>query len=326
MLQYASQNQHDRPILIRDSTEVYIVPERVIPGHWIDNSDTESSIDVMEMASMANTVPTTASGMAICKKDPTIGEIGDPCDLGNYLPDSGATQHMTPHRADLFDVVEGQNLGVEVTDGHVIKCSVTGKIQLKMTDDNGNILEAVLNDVMYVPGLSRRLFSITPFAMHGHFAAIQNGSTTLYFGRQQSPVTLTYEGGKAMAADVTVVSSEGQPHLVPCNRNHDHSANKRRTCLELLHQCLGHRKCRAILAASEHGVWADTMVCMGTEDECISCDVSTAWASSRNKEAHTSGNYPGEYVFLDILHPVVPVGLTKDSSFSFYLILVDTYS
>jgi len=57
---------------------------------------------------------------------------------------------MTPHRADLFDVVEGQNLGVEVVDGHVIKCSVTGKIQLQMMDDNGHVLEAVLHDVINV--------------------------------------------------------------------------------------------------------------------------------------------------------------------------------
>jgi translation initiation factor IF-1 len=44
---------------------------------------------------------------------------------------------MTPYRADLFNAVEGQNLGVKVADGHIIKCSVTGKIQLRMLDDNG---------------------------------------------------------------------------------------------------------------------------------------------------------------------------------------------
>jgi transposase InsO family protein len=227
----------------------------------------------------------------------------------------------------LFDVVEGQNLGVEVADGHIIKCSITGKIRLQMTDDNGDVLNAVLHDVMYVPGLSRRLFSITRFARHGHFATIRSGSTTLYFGEQQSPVTLcSSDGTRPMAADITVIPTETETHVVPANRNHDHSANKRRTGLELLHQRLGHRKCRAILAASEHGVWADTMVRMGLENECLSCEISTARASSRNKEAHTGGNYPGEYVFLDILHPVVPVGLTKESTFPFSLILVDAYS
>jgi hypothetical protein len=134
-------------------------------------------------------------------------------------------------------VVEGQNLGVEVADGHIIKCSITGKICLQMTDDNGDVLNAVLHDIMYNPGLSHRLFSIT-----------------LYFGEQQLPVTLSNDGSRPMAADVTVVSSETEPHAVPSKRYHDHSAKEQITGLELLHQRLGHRKCRALLAASKHGV------------------------------------------------------------------------
>jgi hypothetical protein len=126
-----------------------------------------------------------------------------------------------------------------------------------------------------------------------------------------------------VAADVTVVSTAEQSHFIPANRNHDHLANKRRIGLELLHQRLGHWKCHALLAASEHGVWEDTIICMGPEQECISRDISTARASSRNKEARTGGTYASEYIFLDILHPVVPVGLTQDTTFPFYLILVD---
>jgi hypothetical protein len=160
-----------------------------------------------ESARMAISGPATAFTHAVRKKDPSIEDIGDPCDLGNFLPDSGATQHMTPCRADLFDVVEGHNLGDEVADGHVIQCSTTGKICLHMTDDNGEPLNAVLHDVMYVPGLSRRLFSITRFARHGHYATIRRGSTTLYLGEQQSPVTLTNDGSRAMAADATVINA-----------------------------------------------------------------------------------------------------------------------
>ena len=68
------------------------------------------------------------------------------------------------------------------------------------------------------------------------------------------------------------------------------------------------------------------MVRMGPEEECISCEISTARASHRKKEPHTGGTYPGEYIFLDILHPVVPVGFIQNSTFPFYLILVDAYS
>jgi hypothetical protein len=32
---------------------------------------------------------------------------------------------MTPHLADLIDMEEGQNLGIEVANGHVIKFTTT---------------------------------------------------------------------------------------------------------------------------------------------------------------------------------------------------------
>jgi len=147
----------------------------------------------------------TEKANVIRKKDPTISNIGDPKDLNNYLPDTSATQHMTPRLADLTDMVEGQNLGVEVANGHVIKCTTTGKIQVRMLDDNGDRLEVTLTDVMYVPGLSRRLFSVAKFARHGFHAMIKQNATTLYFNTngKESPVTLQSIGaGKALAADL----------------------------------------------------------------------------------------------------------------------------
>jgi hypothetical protein len=170
---------HDTPVLVQDGNEMYIMPEHAVPRHMITahavpvpTEEEKFNDSPQESPRMAISGPATAFTHAVRKKDPSIEDIGDPCDLGNFLPDSGATQHMTPCRADLFNVVEGHNLGDEVADGHVIQCSTTGKICLHMTDNNGEPLNAVLHDVMYVPGLSRRLFSITRFARHGHYATI----------------------------------------------------------------------------------------------------------------------------------------------------------
>jgi hypothetical protein len=54
-----------------------------------------------------------------------------------------------------------------------------------------------------------------------------------------------------------------------------------------MHQRLGHWKCHALLAASEHGVWEDTIICMGPEQECISCDISTARGPLAETKRHT---------------------------------------
>jgi hypothetical protein len=115
-------------------------------------------------------------GYAVKVNDPSLEEIGDPANLNNYLPDSGATQHMTPCREDLYDAVEGQHLGVEVANGHIIRCSTTRKVIISMVDDNGNPLVAELQGCMYIPGLRRCLFSITKFATNGHRASITKDS------------------------------------------------------------------------------------------------------------------------------------------------------
>jgi phage tail protein X len=117
------------------------------------DTETESMADSLDwIACTKNVLQTTsppALGSAVLVSNPTIADTGDPANLNNYLPDSGATQHMTPHREDLYDAVEGQNLGVEVADGHIIRCSTTGKVKISMLDDQGFSLAAELHGCMY---------------------------------------------------------------------------------------------------------------------------------------------------------------------------------
>jgi hypothetical protein len=146
---------------------------------------------------------------------------------------------MTPRLADLADRGEGQKLGVEVADGHIIKCTTTGNIHISMQDDNGNPFTAVLSEVMYVPGLSRHLFSITQFAQHGHRAIVQEHGTTLLFGPRHLPVTIPYsKNEKSMASNLTVHQSDTDSnntyHKIPSYRNKDQQ--KKHLPLELLHQ------------------------------------------------------------------------------------------
>jgi hypothetical protein len=87
-------------------------------------------------------------------------------------------------------VEDVQNLGVEVADGYIIKCTTTGRVCINMKDDNGRDLKAVFHGVMYVPGFNKRLLSLTKFAGHGHYSTITKGAVTLYFGDEENSVTL----------------------------------------------------------------------------------------------------------------------------------------
>jgi len=171
---------------------------------------------------------------------------------------------------------------------------------------------------------------VTQFAQHGHRAIVQQHGTTLLFGAHLLPITIPHhKNGRIMASNLSVTNSPNEDaypcyHRVPAYRNKDQ--DKKRLPLELLHLRLGHRKCRTLLAASEHQLWEDTTVRMTGETGCLTCDVATICSRARNKEAHSGATWAGEYLFLDIQHPLVQAGLTISTSYPFYVLIVDAYS
>ncbi len=99
--------------------------------------------------------------------------IGIGSDLRNWMPDTGASSHFTPCLLDLKEVEEGLDLGVEVADGHIFKCTARGIVEINMFADDGLPFKANLHGVIYIPGLKRCLFSVTAFASRGHYAIVK---------------------------------------------------------------------------------------------------------------------------------------------------------
>ncbi len=58
----------------------------------------------------------------------------------------------------------------------------------------------------------------------------------------------------------------------------------------------------------------------------MSCKIATIHSSDRNKHHHTPSNHPGHTIFIVILHPIADCGLTPNTTFPFYIILVDAFS
>jgi transposase InsO family protein len=65
---------------------------------------------------------------------------------------------------------------------------------------------------------------------------------------------------------------------------------------------------------------------MDPEQECMSCKIATIHSSDHNKHHHTPSTHPGHTIFIDILHPITDCGLTPNTTFPFYIILVDAFS
>ncbi|CAN0477750.1 unnamed protein product, partial [Discosporangium mesarthrocarpum] len=86
-----------------------------------------------------------------------------------WIADSGATWHMTNEITGLHDFVSNtEDTFVEAANGN--KCAVKGKGTLKVVfkNESGADIHTILHNVMYIPGLKHKLFSLLAAAERGH--------------------------------------------------------------------------------------------------------------------------------------------------------------
>ena len=95
--------------------------------------------------------------------------------------------------------------------------------------------------------------------------------------------------------------------------------------LELLHQRLGHRSTRSLLAGDTDNVWEDVELRIYPYSFCTSCQIS-----SMNKEASSkiplNPKAPFKWVLMDIVPSTAPKSLTSSKTFFNYILIVDAYS
>ena len=89
---------------------------------------------------------------------------------------------------------------------------------------------------------------------------------------------------------------------------------RKKTTLELLHQRLGHRSTRSLLAGHTANIWEDLELIIDPDPFCTSCQTS-----SMNKNARSNitlkPKAPFKWIFMDIISSTVPKSLTNDTHF-----------
>ena len=95
----------------------------------------------------------------------------------NYLPasnleqgwviDSGASAHMTPFKNDCYDI-QNTNRRIYLADGSSVICKSSGSIIIPIIKNKMDLGTLKLEDVLIVPNLDRRLFSVNSFLNKGN--------------------------------------------------------------------------------------------------------------------------------------------------------------
>ena len=102
-------------------------------------------------------------------------------DSGLWFVDSACTTHMTNELSDLSNVRGIVPIEVECGGGTTLKATQSGNVSIHTRDAAGNNIVVVLNDVLFVPKLGTRLFSVRKFTSSGanHRVSFSKSRSTL---------------------------------------------------------------------------------------------------------------------------------------------------
>ena len=108
-----------------------------------------------------------------------------------------------------------------------------------MCDNNGKTFIATLYNVLLAPDLCDRLFSIITLMNSGHTCLFHRGFCTLYFRSEKKNAVILPHSAQRKHAFIGKIKNMSKKNKFPA---------RKKIALGLLHQILGHRFTRSLLA------------------------------------------------------------------------------
>ena len=215
-------------------------------------------------------------------------------ELSEWLIDSGCSNHMTPFEDDLITDIGSSKSLVEVANGNIVKAPKKGTAFIRIVDvKTHKTFDILLEDVLYVPGLSRRLFSVTQWTNSGGSLSFHGTTCKIAYQDAKNPATQF-----SMNLYAPFSPNDTAHHLVRPTA----AFAKVDIPSDLLHRRLGHRSIQALGLASKSNLWADASLIPSEDTFCWGCEITFSKKANRGKSdlIHDTDLCPGSCLMLDL--------------------------
>ena len=181
---------------------------------------------------------------------------------------------MTPEVSDFIPgSLEDTDKYIEVADGHHVTSKQKGQVQIQMCNDNGKSFIATLYNVLLAPELCDRLFSIITLINAGRTCLFHKEFCTVYFEADKNNAVTLPHSAQRKYAFTGKIKDMSKKNKLPA---------RTKISLELLHQRLGHRSTRSLLAGDTENVWEDVELRLDPDTFCT-CQISSMNKKARSK-------------------------------------------
>jgi hypothetical protein len=241
--------------------------------------------------------------------------------IADWLIDSGCTVHMTPYSHDFTSNLEPHHTLVETANGGLVEVEEKGTVKLLINDafNHNNETTIYLNDVLYVPQLNRRLFSVV--------AEWNRCGGTVTFLMDRCRISIFENEDKLINTidvdPIYAIEEVNQQQVLSVNNNKRVSVSQ-----TLLHQRLGHRATSALHLAHEDNLWSGIIVRGDKDHFCETCRITTARKANRGKNPIETLEdlVPGTFISVDIVKNPTKESITPATYFQYYLAITDVAS
>ena len=243
-----------------------------------------------------------------------------------WIIDSGASAHMTPFRKDCINIRPTYKL-IYLADGSTVMCKFMGNINIPIVAKKKELGTLILEDVLIVPNLDRRLFSVNAFLSKGH-NWVHFTHDNIKLGIRNGPsidIPITSLQANAMVVDHTKCTPKYFANNTQSAQADQKDYKKIKITTNTLHDRL-HRSDGVLATVQAHNLWRDAEVTQGIDTICTSCKIMTIPAHARGKSRTSIVSKPLDEIQVDTVPNPEPMGLSADTRYNYFLIFCDRYS
>ena len=240
-----------------------------------------------------------------------------------WIIDSGASAHMTPFKQDCNNI-QPTYKQIFLADGSSVLCKEMGQVNIPIKHGRRDFGTLVLEDVLIVPNLDRRLFSVNSFLARGNnWVHFENQHIEL--GIQDGPkIKIPLSSLQTNAMIVNTRRNKYSDESIPTPTT-DQTKDMVKINMNKIHERF-HRSEGAIATIRAHNLWNDVEITDGIDHICTSCKTMTIPAASRGKSRSSIITSPLEEIQVDTVPNPEPIGLNSESKYNYFLILCDRFS
>jgi hypothetical protein len=340
------RNTNDPPLLdypeSPDLNVSYGTTETIASSTPSEQSDLQNLSEDSYIPALQQLLPNRRANVVFEQEDPlSLNQRYGPPDLRNWLPDSGASLHFTPVLSDLINP-QPTSLSITVADGSTKMATMRGDVITKFSTDQGVSSMFMMTEVYFVEGLSHRLLSLTCISSTlNHRVSIENRNTTIHFPDQstftwfmRAPIDPEHQAFQAFQAshtapESTISSTDTQTQQPADDQTTEKVVSRHATKgptvpVELMSRRMGFRNIKTLLTGSLHKCWRDTDLTPGTTTDNWPVQVSISHKHARSKTPFTDGPTPFYTLHFDLIRNPFRFGLSKNSFYTAYLMIVAT--